>query len=66
MAKYDDHDWDELPAEAKTAAGKLGYTKEKWDGDAKSSFDDYDWAELEADVKEAAGVLGYDQKSWDA
>lgn len=31
--KYEDSDFDELPADAKSAAEKMGYTKEMWDAD---------------------------------
>lgn len=33
MAKYEDSDWAELPADAKAAAEKLGYNKKMWDSD---------------------------------
>ena len=31
--KYEDSDFDDLPADAKSAAGKMGFTKEMWDAD---------------------------------
>lgn len=64
--KYDDYDWDELPAEAKAAAEVLGYTKEKWDNEEAPDCENSAWEELTAEQKEAAAVLGYDQAGWDA
>jgi hypothetical protein len=65
-AKYDDCDWDELPAEIQTAAGVLGYTKALWDGDGTpEEIDDSDWADLTAAQQAAATLLGYTEASWD-
>jgi len=65
MAKYDDYDWNELPADAKAAAEKLGYNKKIWDKGGTTKYEEYDWDELEADLQAAAKVLGYDKKAWD-
>jgi len=64
--KYDDYDWDELPAEAKSAFEVLGYNKKMWDKDQSPASEDKDWDELTAAEKAAAKILGYDQKSWDS
>ena len=64
--KYDDHDWDELPADAKKAAEALGYNKSLWDKDGKPASEGKDWAELTSSEQEAAKVLGYDQAKWDS
>lgn len=66
MSKYDDHDWDELPADVKKAAEALGYTKKIWDADQDSPLDDYDWDELNKEQQAAAKVFGYDKKKWDS
>ena len=35
--KYDDLDWEELPADAQKAAAALGYTEDIWDDDGKDT-----------------------------
>eukprot|EP00558_Chaetoceros_sp_UNC1202_P003408 CAMPEP_0197246526 /NCGR_PEP_ID=MMETSP1429-20130617/15270_1 /TAXON_ID=49237 /ORGANISM="Chaetoceros sp., Strain UNC1202" /LENGTH=70 /DNA_ID=CAMNT_0042707201 /DNA_START=78 /DNA_END=290 /DNA_ORIENTATION=+ len=65
--KYDDYDWDELPADAKKAAKTLGYTKDLWDNDGTpEDIDDADWKELNKKQQDAATVLGYTKAAWDA
>jgi hypothetical protein len=63
--KYDDYDWDELPADIKAAAELLGYTKKLWDGSKTPSQCDEDWTDLSGEMQEAAKKLGYDKASWD-
>ena len=62
---YSNYDWDELPANAKSAAKILGYDKKLWDKGKDTEYSDYDWTELPDEQKTAAGVLGYSQKNWD-
>ncbi|KAL7513057.1 hypothetical protein ACHAXN_010641 [Cyclotella atomus] len=66
MTKYDDFDWDELPAEAQEAAKVLGFTKEMWNADQEPKECNKSWKRLPDEQKAAAGVLGYDQATWDA
>jgi hypothetical protein len=64
--KYSEHDWAELPAEAKKAAEALGYNQEMWDDDDDpEDIWDSDWEELTAEQQAHAKVLGYDEDSWD-
>jgi hypothetical protein len=64
--KYDDSDWDELPAEIQAAAGLLGYTKDIWDSDGTpEEIEDSDWADLSPAQQDAATLLGYAEQSWD-
>mmetsp|Transcript_4583 Transcript_4583/g.6758 ORF Transcript_4583/g.6758 Transcript_4583/m.6758 type:complete len:86 (-) Transcript_4583:315-572(-) len=63
--KYEEYDWDELPAEAKEAAGKLGYNKKIWDKDkTPEGIKDKDWSDLTEEEKASAVVLGYNESSW--
>jgi hypothetical protein len=64
--KYDDYDWDELPADIQEAAKVLGYTKELWDNDEDPDEVDEYWKKLTPEQQAAATKLGYDKKSWDA
>lgn len=41
--KYDDEDWDDLPADVQEAATKLGYTKLLWDNDGEAECEEKDW-----------------------
>jgi ATP-binding cassette subfamily B protein len=63
----DDYDFDELPGDLRSAAKKLGFTKEIWDNDGtpEDGYDDYDFDELPEDVKAAARKLGYTKEIWD-
>jgi len=65
MAKYDDYDWEELPADVKVAATKLGYTQAIWDKDGTPESEECDWDELTTEQQAAAKVLGYNQAKWD-
>ena len=62
--KYDDHDWSELPDDAKAAAKVLGFNKKMWNGDREPASCDENWTDLTKEQQEAAAVLGYDEKSW--
>lgn len=42
-AKYDDCEWDELPANMRKAAEVLGYDKHIWDTNGACPCDDLDW-----------------------
>jgi hypothetical protein len=64
--KYDDSDWDELPADIKAAAEVLGYNKKLWDRDKTPSKCDESWKDLSTEMQEAAKKLGFDQVAWDA
>eukprot|EP00814_Leptocylindrus_danicus_P009110 CAMPEP_0116031480 /NCGR_PEP_ID=MMETSP0321-20121206/17536_1 /TAXON_ID=163516 /ORGANISM="Leptocylindrus danicus var. danicus, Strain B650" /LENGTH=73 /DNA_ID=CAMNT_0003506607 /DNA_START=87 /DNA_END=308 /DNA_ORIENTATION=+ len=64
MAKYDDYDWSELPADAKKAAETLGYDKKMWDSDKEPKICDNYWKDLTAAQQSAAAVLGYNETSW--
>ena len=64
--KYDDYDWDELPADIQAAAKLLGYTKKLWDNDKEPKECDEYWKDLSKEQQEAATKLGYNQKMWDA
>ncbi|GFH56067.1 hypothetical protein CTEN210_12543 [Chaetoceros tenuissimus] len=64
--KYDDYDWDELPADVKAAAEKLGYTKKIWDSDGEPDECDEYWKDLTAEQQAAAKLLGYTAATWDA
>ena len=66
MGQYDEHDWEELPADIKKAAEVLGYTADKWDNDKTPEICEEDWEDLTADQKAAAIKLGYNEKKWDA
>lgn len=64
--KYSDHDWDELPEDAKEAAIVLGYTKKLWDKNrTPEPIRDCGWEDLNPEQQAAAIVLGYDQRLWD-
>lgn len=66
-SKYDNYDWDELPADAKKHAETLGYTKEIWDADKEPELlKDSDWDDLNDDQKAAATFYGYDKEKWDS
>lgn len=65
MTKYDDYDWEELPAEAKAAAAVLGFTQKLWDEDDEPDACDEYWKDLTPAQQQAATVLGYNKKSWD-
>ena len=58
MTKYEDYDWEELPAAAQAAAKTLGYTEKLWDKDGKPACEDKDWEELTAAEQAAAKTLG--------
>jgi hypothetical protein len=66
MGKYDNCDWDELPADIQEAAKLLGFTKVLWDGDKEPKETDVYWRKLSPAQQEAAGKLGYTQKEWDS
>eukprot|EP00977_Amphora_coffeiformis_P015902 scaffold4786_cov198-Amphora_coffeaeformis.AAC.14 len=63
--KYDDYDWDELPADIQEAATVLGYNKMIWDNDGKAPCEDKDWEELTPAEETAAEKLGYSEETWD-
>uniref|UniRef100_A0A7S4JX28 Multidrug and toxin extrusion protein n=1 Tax=Odontella aurita TaxID=265563 RepID=A0A7S4JX28_9STRA len=65
ITNFDDYDWKELPATAKDAAEKLGYTQSIWDSSGHSACDNMDWAELTLEQQAAASILGYSQEIWD-
>ena len=65
MTKYDEHDWSELPEDAKAAAKVLGYIGSMWDNDKTPGICEKDWKDLTAEQKKAAAVLGYSQEGWD-
>lgn len=65
MTKYEDYDWDELPAEVQAAAKVLGYDQKKWDKGVEVPCEDKDWEELSPAEQAAATTLGYDEDSWD-
>eukprot|EP00558_Chaetoceros_sp_UNC1202_P012480 CAMPEP_0197247678 /NCGR_PEP_ID=MMETSP1429-20130617/30883_1 /TAXON_ID=49237 /ORGANISM="Chaetoceros sp., Strain UNC1202" /LENGTH=74 /DNA_ID=CAMNT_0042708641 /DNA_START=63 /DNA_END=287 /DNA_ORIENTATION=+ len=62
--KYEEYDWVELPADARTAAETLGYTKKAWDKGKDVEYDEYDWEDLPEEQKQAATILGYDEQTW--
>ena len=64
--KYDDYDWDELPADIQEAAKVLGYNKKYWDKDKEPKESDEYWKGLTPEQQAAATKLGYDEKSWDS
>lgn len=64
--KYDDYDWDELPADIQEAAKVLGYNKKMWDDDDEPDECDEYWKDLSKEQQDAAVKLGYDQASWDS
>ena len=66
MSNYEDHDWDELPADVKAAAEVLGYNKNAWDNDKEPPTTDKYWAKLTPAEQQAAAKLGYTQETWDA
>ena len=65
MTKYEDEDWDELPAEVREAAAKLGYNKKLWDKDKTPEICDKSWKDLTAEQQAAAEILGYSVDNWD-
>eukprot|EP00545_Synedropsis_sp_CCMP1620_P006458 CAMPEP_0119012482 /NCGR_PEP_ID=MMETSP1176-20130426/6771_1 /TAXON_ID=265551 /ORGANISM="Synedropsis recta cf, Strain CCMP1620" /LENGTH=72 /DNA_ID=CAMNT_0006965447 /DNA_START=30 /DNA_END=248 /DNA_ORIENTATION=+ len=65
-AKYDDHDWKELPAEVQKAAVVLGYNKKMWDNDKSPPTDEQEWKDLTAAQQAAAIILGYTEESWNS
>lgn len=64
--KYDDYDWDELPADVKAAAQKLGYNQKYWDKDKTPKECDEYWKDLTPEQQQAAKLLGYDEKAWNS
>eukprot|EP00554_Chaetoceros_debilis_P002661 CAMPEP_0194082206 /NCGR_PEP_ID=MMETSP0149-20130528/7782_1 /TAXON_ID=122233 /ORGANISM="Chaetoceros debilis, Strain MM31A-1" /LENGTH=69 /DNA_ID=CAMNT_0038764299 /DNA_START=64 /DNA_END=273 /DNA_ORIENTATION=- len=66
MANYSDHDWDELPEDARKAAEALGWDKKMWDGDGEPTLvSDSEWSALTTDQQAAATVLGYNADNWE-
>mmetsp|Transcript_37311 Transcript_37311/g.90592 ORF Transcript_37311/g.90592 Transcript_37311/m.90592 type:complete len:98 (-) Transcript_37311:117-410(-) len=66
MTKYEDYDWDELPADIQEAAKLLGYNKELWDNDDEPDECDEWWKDLSAAQQEAATKLGYTEDAWNS
>lgn len=66
MTKYEDYDWEELPADIQEAAELLGFNEELWDNDDETDECDEWWKDLTPAQQEAATKLGYTQETWDA
>jgi len=60
----EDKKWDELSSEEKDGARKLGYGKQKWDGDDWVASEGKKWEELDQAEQEGAAALGWNQASW--
>ena len=63
--KYDDYDWDELPAAVQQAATVLGFTEKIWDDEGETAASEKAWDELNQVEQAAARTLGYNQSTWD-
>ncbi|CAJ1966835.1 unnamed protein product [Cylindrotheca closterium] len=66
MTKYEDYDWEELPADIQEAAKLLGYNQELWDNDDEPDECDEWWKDLSSAQQDAATKLGYTEDSWNS
>jgi len=62
---FDDYDWGELPADAKSAFETLGYTEALWKADKEPPSFECDFAELSSAQQAAAKAVGYTEATWD-
>lgn len=61
--KYEDSSWIMIPADAREAAIKLGYTQLTWTGTG-NSIEDKGWHELTEEEQSAGKILGYNEVVW--
>jgi len=62
--RYDEYDWDDLPADIQDAAAILGYTKRHWNKDLTPKECDGYWRDLTPEKQQAALKLGYTRETW--
>jgi len=62
--RYDEYDWDDLPADIQDAAAILGYTKRHWNMDLTPKECDGYWRDLTPEKQQAALKLGYTRETW--
>jgi hypothetical protein len=64
--KYDEYDFQDLPAEVKRAAKILGYTHSIWDKDESIPIEEKEWSNLTEAEQKAATIIGYTKNKWDS
>lgn len=64
--KYEEYDFQELPAEVKRAAKILGYTLSIWNKGGSVPNEEKEWSDLTEAEQKAATILGYTKDNWDS
>lgn len=63
--KYDDLDFEQLPAHVQKAAQTLGFTARAWNNDEWPSDTDKWWNQFSDQQKKALNTIGYSQYDWE-